>query len=161
MDYNADDFIAYHNSKYICYCEVIIFPDGRVTYANPSHLIKLETIWGVPLEEVYEGGPTRDKLWDSIPSSASPLHWLSEELNCVVLWYNAIIFPLNYTEAQLDCVKRLMKAGCIDSDLIVQVTVERTICDPSNRTCEQIEKIRNNQCSVMKKLQSSLSKIIL
>ena len=85
MDYNVDDFIAYHNSKHKYYCEAIVLPDGRVTYSEPSHVIKLETLWGVPLKEVYEGGPTRDKLWSIIPNSASPIHWLSEALNCVVL----------------------------------------------------------------------------
>jgi len=158
MDYNIDDFIAYHNSKYINYCEAIILPDGHITYAEPSHVLKLQLIWGVPMEELYEGGFSRDLLWNSMPQFASPVYWLSEALNCVVLWYNAILFPPNYTEAQIDSVKKLIKERCIASEPLIHVTIEKSLCDPSSQYGEKMYKLVEYQNTVMDKIHSDLSK---
>lgn len=156
MEYSVDEFISYHNSKYINYCEAIILPDGHITYSEPSHVHKLQMIWGVPLTELYCGGETRDKLWKSMPQSASPVHWLSEELNCVVLWYDAIIFPPNYTEAQMYSVKQLMKNKCIDEYPLIQITIEKDVCDPANRSTDRIQALIDMENKVKNKIRSEL-----
>ena len=156
MEYSVDEFISYHNSKYRNYCEAIILPDGQITYSEPSHVYKLQMIWGVPKEELYCGGKMRDKLWEIIPQYASPVHWLSEELNCVVLWYDAIIFPPNYTEAQMYCVKQLMKNKCIDAHPLIQVTKEKDICDLANRDTDHIQALIDMENNVKNKIYAEL-----
>lgn len=155
--YTVDEFIVHHNSKYRNYCEAIILPDGRIIYSVPSHIQKLQMLWGVPEGELYYGGEIRDELWERIPQSASPVHWLSEDLNCVVLWYNFIIFPPSYTAAQMNCVNKLIKHGCIASNPMIQVTVEKDICDPITREdLTKVESIVQHQQSVLNKIKSEL-----
>lgn len=90
---NIEDFIKEH--KHICYCEAIIYPDGDITYAVPSHqqaLIKIT-------------GKTIDGLWDIIPQTASPNKWLIDYTKCIAVWYNGFKMPdgseLYYKEEEL------------------------------------------------------------
>ncbi len=127
MLYTPRDFVKVHKEKYINYCEVLILPDGTVTYAEPSHIYKLEMLWGVPFEELFDGGPHREQLMLTMPRLASPIHWLCEDLNVVSLWYDTCIFPRNYTIEQLNTVKLLMATGCVFIDLRVDMAFEKSI----------------------------------
>ncbi len=133
---NIDDFIKQHNQQYINYCEAIIHSNGSITYAEPSHLLKLQLMWGVPENELFDGGPIRDKLYKEMPQYASPVHWLSETLNCIVLWYNAAIFPPNYTAQQINSIRKLIKNKCINAELSIEITMEYQICQDNISTDE-------------------------
>ena len=141
MDYNVDEFVEHHNGIHKCYCEAIVRPNGQITYAEPSHLMKLQEMWGVPKEQLFTGGKMRDRLCSEMPMTASPVHWLSEVLNCVILWYNAIIFPPNYTKNQIQSVKKLIANGCVDKNPSLEVTMEYQICQDDNRTANQLKLI--------------------
>ena len=157
MDYQIDDFIKHHNSIHKYYCEAIIRPNGEITYAEPSHLMKLQIMWGVPLQELFDGGPKRDELSNRIPPFASPVHWLAEVMNCVVLWYSAVIFPPNYTENQMTAVQKLMANGCIDKHPSLEVTMEYQICDEATQTAAQRTLIAEHKDELLQQIQSELN----
>lgn len=156
MDYNIDDFVVMHNNKHKYYCEAIIRPNGQITYAEPSHLMKLQTIWGVPAEQLYDGGPVRDKLAAMMPRLASPVHWLAEVLNCVIVWYNAVIFPPNYTDSQMESIKKLIANGCISDHLSLEVTMEYQICDGDNPSVEQLRLIGRQKEQTLDTIKNEL-----
>lgn len=78
---NIEDFIKEH--KHICYCEAIIYPDGDITYAVPSHQQALIKITGKTMEE----------LWNIAPLTASPNEWLIDYTKCIAVWYNGFKMP--------------------------------------------------------------------
>lgn len=90
---NIEDFIKEH--KHICYCEALIYPDGDITYAVPSHQQALMRIIGKNIEE----------LWDIIPHTASPYEWLIDYTKCIAIWYDGFKAPdgseLYYREEEL------------------------------------------------------------
>ena len=106
MKDSIDLFIENHNKTYVYYFEAIILPNGLIEYSVPSHSYKLEMLWGVPEDELYGGGPKKDELRRTMPLTASPIHWLCNKVNCVVCWYNQVIFPFNYTDEQVNTFNR-------------------------------------------------------
>lgn len=90
---NIEDFIKEHT--HICYCEAIIYPDGKITYAVPSHQQALMRISGKTMEE----------LWEIMPHSASPNDWLMDYTKCIAVWYDGFKMPdgseLYYREEEL------------------------------------------------------------
>lgn len=124
---SVDKFILEHKKQYINYCEVVIKPNGIVEYAIPSHLYKLEALWGVPEEEWYDGGPHRFELMSKMPISCSPVHWLCGDLRCIVCWYNGVLLPLNYTKKSLYTLKKLIDTGCISRACDIEITIENVI----------------------------------
>jgi len=156
MDYDINEFITHHNSIHKYYCEAIIRPNGQITYAEPSHLMKLQEMWGVPVNQLFDGGPIRDKLAKEMPQTASPVHWLAEILNCVVLWYSAIIIPPNYTENQIQSIKKLMEHSCIDRNPSLEITMEYQLCDENNRNTTQLELICKHKQKLMNQVRSEL-----
>jgi hypothetical protein len=90
--------------------------------------MKLQEIWGVPKDQLFEGGPKRNELANAMPQWASPVHWLAEVTNCTIVWYNAIIFPPNLTENQIQTIKKLMEHNCINHKPSIEVTMEYQIC---------------------------------
>ena len=121
----VDEFIEQHNKKYINYCEILILEDGTPVYANPSHQYKLMEIYGVPREQyMFASGEQFEKLQKEMPLSASPLHWLVEKTKTVAVWYEFLVFPLNYTGEQLNTVIQLIEGGCISKRIKLDVSEE-------------------------------------
>ena len=82
-------FIETYN--HICYCEIIIKPNGEIVEAVPSHTECLIKILGLPRETIQE----------LIPFSDSPLSWLVRRTNCIAVWYEFQELPSNeITEEQ-------------------------------------------------------------
>lgn len=95
---NIDDFI--NNHTYINYCEAIIYPDGDITYASPSHTRAL----------IHITGRTEDDIYNEMPITESPIHWLTEYTGCVPVWTEGVIFPKNITDEQVESLKKLKDA---------------------------------------------------
>lgn len=76
-----DDFIENHS--FINYCEAIIFPDGDISYACPSHQNAILNFLNMSVEEAM----------DIIPMCASPIHWLVDKSGCIAVWTNGYIKP--------------------------------------------------------------------
>jgi hypothetical protein len=157
MEYPIDEFITLHNSKHKHYCEAIVQKNGNIVYAEPSHTLRLQIMWGVPAQELFEGGPKRDELSRLMPFSASPIHWLAEVLGCVVLWYESIIFPPDYTKDQMASVRKLMENGCITRCPSFEVTMEYQICDDNNRSTRQLETIASRKERIEEQIRQELS----
>ncbi len=120
-------FIQEHNNQYIHYFEAIILPNGNVEYAIPSHLYKLEELWGVPKKEWYDGGINRDRLFESMPMHVSPVHWLCADLHCISCWYNCVVISTNPTKKSLNTLKQLIDGHCIARDCDIDITIEKEI----------------------------------
>lgn len=157
MEYDIDAFVAQHKAVHTNYCEIIILANGQITYAEPSHLMKLQTIWGVPTDQLFDGGDMRDRLCKEMPPTASPVHWLSEVLNCVVVWYEAIIFPPNVTEQQLQSVKTLIRTGCVSNHPSIEVTMEYQLCQDENRSAHQLELICSHKTRILQQIKQILN----
>lgn len=86
-DLYSDFDIDKHKENYVNYLEVIIFPDGHIEYAVPSHQEKLIRICCNKLNI------TRDELDNLCPQEyyADFLVWLCNISNCVSVWNNFII----------------------------------------------------------------------
>lgn len=78
---NIDKFIKEH--KHLYYCEAIIYPNGDITYAVPSHQEALISITG----------KDRSYLMDIMPISAAPTQWLIDYTGCISVWYEGFMMP--------------------------------------------------------------------
>lgn len=87
------------------YLEAILFPDGHVEYAIPSHQEKLISILQKKL------GVKRQAIYDMCPEAYyfALLDWLLKETECVSLWTQFFVGDLN--ESQKKTVQALVDAG--------------------------------------------------
>lgn len=108
-DLNSKFDIQKHKETYHYYFEALIFPDGHIEYAVPSHqelLIKKGC-------EKYN--LSREKLMSYIPSLES----LINDLGVILCWYDSIRLPRSITKEQINTLKEL-----IDNEIIVLRSVE-------------------------------------
>lgn len=105
---NIDEFIRHHNSNYVYYCEVIIHPDGDISYCVPSHQERL----------ILETGIPRNVLWNMIDITEDVIQRLCEMTNCISVWYDLYISPSNISSAQFNSLSKLISNGCINKALI-------------------------------------------
>lgn len=111
MKMHVEDFIEQH--IHINYCEAIIYPDGDIEYAFPSHINKLADISGKTLVEL-------EKI---IPLTAEPLSWLLGYTKCVSLWYDSFQFD-SINDAQLKTISLLVKNGALQNGILGDYTDE-------------------------------------
>lgn len=104
-DLHSNFDIEQHKQKYINYLEVIIMPTGKVSYAVPSHVAKLEEIACHQLHIDREGliGLCPKDKWLDYNS------WLMEMTRCIMVWTDFYLGKAN--EYQLDKLEELKKAG--------------------------------------------------
>ena len=120
MGLDINSFIHEHLevNNYKNYCEALIYPDGTIDYAIPSHTQALENRMNLPHRVVMK----------MIPRWASPVHWMSEYLKIASIWYDFCILPKGYTEEQIETIKTLMKKNILSRVFSCQVSdeIERT-----------------------------------
>ena len=68
-----------HEETFVNYLEIIIKPDGTPEYAVPSHMLKLASIYGKCMDEVY-GEYVQDQ------SGLDGIDWLCSKTGCVAVW---------------------------------------------------------------------------
>lgn len=129
---NIDSFIQNH--VHDSYCEAILFDDGTISYAIPSHN---EMLIRIALER---DNITRNELDKAMPIEASPVHWLTEYLNCSSLWFNSCI-SCNLTDLQKESLIKLQKVGVIANNYIIDISIEKTLLDL--RAQDKIDEINN------------------
>lgn len=90
-----DEFVSNH--KHINYCEAVIYPDGCITYAVPSHQQALIKIANLSMEEL-------DEL---MPMTAGSIEWLTDYTMCIPVWFEGYMIPtgseLYYRDEELNC----------------------------------------------------------
>ena len=86
-DLNSKFDIEQHKKHYVNYLEVVIFPDGHIEYAVPSHQEKLIAICKEKLKV------TRDELNDMCPEEyyCDFMTWLCTMSECVSVWNDFIV----------------------------------------------------------------------
>lgn len=100
-----DEFLAVtkmNSDMWIWYCEILIFPDGNISLARPSHT---ETVFSYYEKKNHI---TRDEINKEIPEYCSPLHYIIEKENLVSVWYQFIICSENITPKQEKTLKFLV-----------------------------------------------------
>ena len=102
--YSEFDLIQ-HKKHYLNYLEVIIFPDGHVEYAIPSHQEKLIKVCCNKLNV------SRDELNDMCPPEyyCDFIVWLCHVSECVSVWNNFIVKSdkNDLTIEQLETLRKL------------------------------------------------------
>ena len=84
------------------YCEIVIYPDGNIELARPSHT---ETLFRYYRNKYHM---TRDEINEEIPFDCSPLHYTIEKENLVSVWYQFIICSEKITPKQEKTLKFLV-----------------------------------------------------
>ena len=104
-DLHSDFDIQQHKAHYVNYLEVVIFPDGHIEYAVPSHQEKLIQVCQDKL------GVTRYEFENMCPLEyrLDYLTWLCTISGCVSVWDRYIVtsdhIPL--TQEQRDTIELL------------------------------------------------------
>lgn len=92
--------------------ELIIFPDGKVMAAEPSHqecLLKL-------CMEKY--GLTRDEMWQVIPVSCDVLDWMVQDSGCVSVWPVGYYVPEKITKEQSNILRKLILSKYVKRNIM-------------------------------------------
>lgn len=146
---NIKDFIDQHD--HINYCEAIIAPDGNIEYAYPSHEQYLIT----------KSNKTIDQLKKIIPFYANYMHWLLGYTGCICVWYDRLLSPINYTTAQVNTIRQLIKQNIITKYPTFEITNEfeyYTINKKAEDATEQLIRLQNikdfNKKSLLERVYS-------
>ena len=109
-EYNLHSKFDYkkHSETYICYCEVVILPNGTVHYAVPSHLEFLTKTY------CTKYNVTRKELYDYLYQDYTllPFDFLLNKLHAVCVWYHQ--FEGRPNKKQQRVLNRLQDTGCCD-----------------------------------------------
>ena len=103
--------IEQHKQNFVDYLEVVVFPDGHIEYAVPSHQEKLIAVC------MKELGLTRDELNKRCPKEyyCDFMTWLCNVSHCVSVWNEYIVtsdtVPL--TIEQRKALQELIKSGLL------------------------------------------------
>lgn len=98
--------IQQHKQHYIHYLEVVLFPDGHVEYAVPSHQEKLIAVCCNKLDV------NREQLNDMCPQSYyfDFATWLCDMSGCCMLWESMVLVPeYGITKAQIATLGELAR----------------------------------------------------
>ena len=88
--------------------EVIIHPCGTIWPALPSHTEYMIR------EYLTVAGISRETLWERIQVHESPIHWLTDKLGYIPVWYKFYIVPEGgITPAQQGAIEVLRTNGII------------------------------------------------
>lgn len=111
--------IRTHKETFIEYLEIIIKPDGTPEYAVPSHMMKLASVYGKCMDDIYE-----EYMQDQ--SGLDGIDWLCSKTGCVSVWTDRVQGLPN--AAQLATLRRLHDAelytGLMHPSSEVHISVE-------------------------------------
>ena len=102
-----------HSQVFVNYCEVVIWPDGKVEYAIPSHSEKLY------LEYCKKHNIDRDDLWEHFQgeNAIDAPDIMMRDMGFVFVWYDHIEHLTKLTDKQLEALQELFKYECINIKL--------------------------------------------
>ncbi len=111
-----NDYIINHKEH--CYCEAVIYPNGDIEDAHPSHTYKLVEITGKEMDEINE----------MMPLNAGPVYWLVDYTGCVSVWYEFGLLPENVTDMQRESIEKLINNGILSPDFHAEQNFELKKC---------------------------------
>lgn len=107
-DYSVySDFdLEMHKKAYHDYFEAVIYPDGKIAYAVPSHN---EKMLAIACEKL---GCDREYVYDLCPEEYyfDFIFWLSKLTGCCSVWKDNII-GCGFTAGQIAALRKLKLAG--------------------------------------------------
>lgn len=98
--YSDFDLGQHKASEYRYDTEVVILPNGKIEYAMPSHTEKLISLTGLH----------RDVIYDLMPVTASPIHWLVDFTGCISVWNHGHL-GMPKSKEQQTSLKLLIREG--------------------------------------------------
>lgn len=103
-----------HKEKYTNYLEIIIYADGKIEYANPSHTLKMINI----ICEME--GKTIQQVYDEVPQKyyADIVAWLNMKTGAIPVWYRGFMGDPN--PIQLRKLKMLKLNGVYGGPIITK-----------------------------------------
>lgn len=101
-DFYCDFDVKKHKQTYVNYLEVIIFGDGKIVYAIPSHQEKLIAILMDQMQK------TRDEVLAMCPRERyfDFLSWLLEQTGCCSVW-DGFVQGSCFTDEQINTLTML------------------------------------------------------
>ena len=112
MIYQYNELLNYvkkHEDEFRRYFEAILYPDGTIELARPSHQ---ETLIRYFFKK--EGISSKEELLERIPLSYSINNYIVDKYKCVSIWYNYIVYSSSgLTPIQEDILKNMEKDGLI------------------------------------------------
>lgn len=104
---NIEEFIKNH--KHTNYFEAIMYSDGTLEYAIPSHTMKLC--------EIYDDTKSMKEINNMMSVDASPIDWLMYHTKCISVWSNAFMINFQFqvvTDKQKESLIILYEKGLLD-----------------------------------------------
>ena len=124
-----------HSDNFFYYCEVVIYPDGLIEYAVPSHERKLIAVFakqkGMSLEEAIEF--CRNFGIDYF-------EYLMHETGICFVWYDHLYNGTNLTKEQNKAISKLLLYKCISDECLTNIQNY----EPFYSKYELINDARNN-----------------
>lgn len=105
-----------HKKTFVNYCEVIIWPDGKIEYAVPSHDEKLILAYA----EYH--GISRDEAIEEIRQFPDYLDHVMKETGIIQVWYDYMHNLTPLTEKQFEAINMLMTSGCVSDRMFDSMT---------------------------------------
>lgn len=99
-----------HKKNHVNYLEVVIFRDGRIEYAVPSHI---EKIYKIVCDKLQI---SRETLWKGLEGIRYYLEYLYLKAGIISVWYN-YTYGFEYTEKQIETLKMLKREGVYIGDI--------------------------------------------
>lgn len=155
------DWVDNHNKQYINYCEAIILSNGDITYAVPSHQIKLLELYGISYDPFSSNKSSKEmELYNKIPIEADVCEWLCEDLQTISVWYNYAIIPHNYTTEALDTYLELVKHKCVSRESDVKVIIEKSLINLRNQErFAELDRLILDKSNTERSIQQLISSI--
>lgn len=117
MDYNYELRILNspfdvkkHKEVFIDYLEVVIFPDGKIEYAVPSHSEKIYQIY------MKKHNLSRTELYNKMIKNNLCVTDLASELRIILVWKNKFICNFIPTQMQCNSIDILKKNNLLKVD---------------------------------------------
>ena len=106
-----------HAENFICYCEVIVHPNGNIEYAVPSHERKLVEIYA----RVHN--ISVDDAMEILQRQDDPTEFAMHDTGCIYVWYDHLYNATNLTDKQHDALKMLLKEGCVSDGCLSDIQI--------------------------------------
>lgn len=102
--FSKEEFVEQHG--YINYCEAVIWPNGHITYVNPSHMKLMQKIF-CKTKRIKNNLDSISKYCtdNNISLWSLSLEYFCNSTGCVSLWYNSYLG--NPNELQKETMKYL------------------------------------------------------
>lgn len=97
--------------------EAIMLPNGKIIEARPSHLNCLISL----------SGKTPEVIYDEMPITSSPIHWMVEYVNCIAIWEDFVLAPSNMTKDQEKSLKIMIENNLIQKVILNSLSTREKI----------------------------------